>query len=51
MHFQREPLERLRPTASWWRTAHVLWQGVDKLRDRIVLQQLWDGDDAPWKVW
>ena len=27
------------------------WQNMDTLRDKHVLQTLWDGGDAPWKVW
>ena len=29
----------------------TFWQCTDTLRDKILLQQLWDSDDAPWKVW
>jgi glucose-1-phosphate cytidylyltransferase len=24
---------------------------MDTLRDKHVLQDLWDGGDAPWKIW
>jgi glucose-1-phosphate cytidylyltransferase len=27
------------------------WQNMDTLRDKHVLQDLWDGGAAPWKVW
>ena len=27
------------------------WQCMDTLRDKILLQQLWDSGQAPWKVW
>ena len=27
------------------------WQPMDTLRDMIYLQDLWDNDDAPWKIW
>ena len=27
------------------------WQAMDTLRDRIVLEELWDSGRAPWKVW
>lgn len=27
------------------------WQNMDTLRDKHVLQGLWDGGKAPWKVW
>jgi glucose-1-phosphate cytidylyltransferase len=50
--FEREPLERL---ASEQRLAafrhHGFWQCMDTLRDVRLLQELWDGGTAPWKVW
>jgi len=27
------------------------WQCMDTLRDKRLLQGLWEGDQAPWKVW
>ncbi len=27
------------------------WQSMDTLRDKQVLQKMWDGGDAPWVVW
>ena len=27
------------------------WQAMDTLRDKNILQRLWDDDFAPWKVW
>ena len=27
------------------------WQPMDTLRDKIVLQELWDSNKAPWKIW
>ena len=27
------------------------WQCMDTLRDRRLLESLWDSDEAPWKVW
>ncbi|PWK59607.1 glucose-1-phosphate cytidylyltransferase [Roseicyclus mahoneyensis] len=27
------------------------WQPMDTLRDRDTLQALWDGGQAPWKIW
>ena len=27
------------------------WMGMDTVRDRNVLEQLWNSGDAPWKVW
>jgi hypothetical protein len=30
---------------------HVCWQPMDTLRDRHLLEELWTGGQAPWKVW
>lgn len=27
------------------------WQSMDSLRDRVVLESLWETGNAPWKVW
>ncbi len=27
------------------------WQNMDTLRDKQVLQKMWDSGEAPWKVW
>ena len=27
------------------------WQNMDTLRDKHVLQELWDSGQAPWKIW
>ena len=27
------------------------WQPMDALREKILLQDLWDKDQAPWKIW
>jgi len=51
-HFQQEPLERLAEEGQLMAYKHTaFWQCMDTLRDRILLQQLWDSDEAPWKVW
>jgi glucose-1-phosphate cytidylyltransferase len=51
-HFQREPLERLAREGQLMAFRHTsFWQCMDTLRDKILLQQLWDTDEAPWKVW
>jgi glucose-1-phosphate cytidylyltransferase len=50
--FQREPLERLARDGQLMAFRHTsFWQCMDTLRDKILLQQLWDSDEAPWKVW
>ena len=27
------------------------WQPMDTLRDKMVLQELWESNKAPWKIW
>jgi glucose-1-phosphate cytidylyltransferase len=27
------------------------WQAMDTLREKTLLEELWDSGDAPWKVW
>ena len=51
-HFQREPLERLARDGQLMAYRHTsFWQCMDTLRDKILLQQLWDNGQAPWKMW
>ena len=51
-HFQREPLEQLSRDGELMAYRHAdFWQCMDTLRDKLLLQQLWDTDAAPWKVW
>ena len=50
--WEREPLESLARDAqrSAW-THHGFWQPMDTLRDRTLLEGLWQAGRAPWKVW
>jgi glucose-1-phosphate cytidylyltransferase len=27
------------------------WQPMDTLRDKNLLEELWDSGKAPWKIW
>ena len=27
------------------------WRPMDTLRDKIVLEEMWETNKAPWKVW
>lgn len=50
--WEREPLERLASENQL--TAyrhHGFWQPMDTLRDKQVLESLWDSGEAPWAVW
>ena len=49
--WEREPLERLAPTANSPLPAHGFWQPMDTLRDKNHLEELWATGEAPWKIW
>ena len=50
--WEQEPLETLTREGKLAAYSHTsFWQNMDTLRDRAVLEQLWDEDRAPWKIW
>lgn len=50
--WERGPLERLAADRQLIAYRHdSFWQCMDTLRDKRLLQELWDGDKAPWKIW
>lgn len=50
--FEREPLERLAAEGQLMAYTHPdFWQCMDTLRDKYLLQRLWETDQAPWKTW
>jgi glucose-1-phosphate cytidylyltransferase len=50
--WEREPLERLSREGQLHAYQHDgFWQPMDTLRDKIYLEELWAGGNAPWKVW
>ena len=50
--FEREPLERLAENGQLVAYRHKgFWQCMDTLRDVRLLENLWEGGQAPWKVW
>jgi len=50
--WERTPLQRLSEEGqlSAFRH-HGFWQPMDTLRDRIHLEELWESNKAPWKIW
>lgn len=50
--WEREPMENLAEDKmlSAYRH-HGYWQNMDSLRDKIVLEELWKREEAPWKIW
>lgn len=50
--WEREPLERLAAAGQLMAYQHYdFWQCMDTLRDRLLLEQLWDSGNPPWQVW
>lgn len=50
--WEKEPLEALATSGQLSFYAHGgFWQPMDTLRDKNLLNELWDGGEAPWKVW
>jgi glucose-1-phosphate cytidylyltransferase len=49
---EREPLERLAAAGQLQSFRHRgFWQCMDTQRDRLYLEELWAGGNAPWKLW
>jgi len=50
--WEREPLERLANEGNLAAFQHHgFWQPMDTLRDKVLLEELWQSGSAPWKVW
>ena len=50
--WEREPLERLAHEGQLSAYRHNgFWQPMDSLRDKRVLEDLWNRENPPWKVW
>jgi glucose-1-phosphate cytidylyltransferase len=50
--WEREPLERLAADGQLMAYRHTsFWQCMDTLRDKKLLEDLWQHGGAPWKVW
>jgi len=50
--WEQEPLTRLAEMNELMAFEHTgFWQPMDTLRDKILLEELWDGGQAPWKIW
>lgn len=50
--FEREPLEALAHAGQLACYKHSgFWQCMDTLKDKQKLENLWENNQAPWKVW
>ena len=50
--WEKEPLERLAQDGQLMAYRHdSFWQCMDTLRDKYVLEKLWQSGNPPWKTW
>ena len=50
--WEKEPLENLAKDGQLMAYRHQsFWQCMDTLREKYILQKLWESGKAPWKIW
>lgn len=50
--WEQEPLKLLAMSGELMAYEHPgFWQPMDTLRDKVLLESLWDSGTAPWKIW
>ena len=50
--WEEKPLQKLAEKGELKSFSHEgFWQPMDTLRDKILLENLWDKNEAPWKIW
>lgn len=50
--WEQEPLEKLAKNGELQAYKHDgFWYAMDTLRDKNKLEELWDSDNPPWKIW
>ncbi|MFH1849325.1 MAG: glucose-1-phosphate cytidylyltransferase [archaeon] len=50
--WEKEPLERLAREGQLAAFHHTgFWAAMDKLHDKMRLEDLWNSGDSPWKTW
>ena len=50
--WEKEPMQRLANEGKLCAFIHEgFWQNMDTLRDKMLLEELWRGGDAPWAIW
>lgn len=50
--WEEEPLSKLAKNNQLFAFKHDgFWQPMDTLREKIMLNELWNEDKAPWKIW
>jgi glucose-1-phosphate cytidylyltransferase len=49
---EREPLQLLAQTEQLQAFRHEgFWECMDTYKDAVMLDDLWEAGDAPWKLW
>jgi len=52
VQWERGPLQKLARDGQLMAYKHEsFWQCMDTLRDKRLLEELWDSGNVPWKVW
>ena len=52
MPWDREPMETLASRGELMAFEHEgFWQPMDTLREKMLLEDLWESGKAPWKKW
>ncbi|MEO8168483.1 MAG: glucose-1-phosphate cytidylyltransferase, partial [bacterium] len=50
--FEKEPLEQLAAEGQLMAYKHEgFWQCMDTLREKHLLNEMWNNGKAPWKLW
>ena len=50
--FEKEPLQDKSKNSQLMAFKHnKFWHPMDTLRDKLALEELWEKQNAPWKVW
>lgn len=50
--WEKEPMQSLTDTNQLMAFPHNgFWQGIDTLRDKLFLEELWNKNEAPWRLW
>ena len=50
--WEREPLEKLSKDGTLIAYFHNgFWKPMDKLKDKMELEEMWSSGDAPWRIW
>ena len=50
--FEKEPMTNLSKDKNLKAFKHEkFWKCMDTLRDKMYLSELWENQEAPWKIW